>query len=93
MPRRNRLAVAVSAALGAGALVGLPSLANAQEQLELEEVVVTGSRIARTGTDTPTPMTAVDAEALKIQNNLNAGEMLLRLPQVLCRISVCTFCK
>ena len=78
---KNRLTLAVSAALGLGTAALLPAVANAQDEQLIEEVVITGSRIARTGTDTPTPMTAVDSEALKVQNNVNLGETLLRLPQ------------
>ena len=42
---KNRLTLAVSAALGLGTAALLPAVANAQDEQLIEEVVITGSRI------------------------------------------------
>lgn len=55
---RTRLRLAVAAALGVAPLAG-----HAQDST-VEEVVVTGTRIERTGMQTPTPVTVVDAAEL-----------------------------
>ena len=55
-------------------LVGTSALAFAftahaqTSALELEEVVVTGSRVITNGNDSPTPVTVVDAQALLATN-------------------------
>ena len=50
---------------------------------ELEEVVVTGSRIARDRFDAPTPTISIDAQAIETQGMTNAIELVNQLPQVL----------
>jgi iron complex outermembrane recepter protein len=49
--------------------------------LVLEEVVVTGSRLA-TGFDTPTPVTMIDSEVLNASAPNNMGEALSQLPSL-----------
>jgi outer membrane receptor protein involved in Fe transport len=49
---------------------------------ESEEVLVTGSRIARETLDAPSPVTAVDAEALEVANTVNTEDYLNDLPQL-----------
>ena len=39
--------------------------ASAQEQEAIEEILVTGSRLARSGYDTPTPVTVVGIEQIE----------------------------
>ena len=64
------------------ALVGLGITfgAFAQDSTELEEIVVTGSRIVRNTLVTPTPMTIIDAEAIEISGATNIGDLLNQLP-------------
>ena len=64
MLNRKPLSLAVSAALGASAYLGTAP-ASAQEQL-VEEVVVTGSRIQRANLTSPSPVTQLDAEQLRL---------------------------
>lgn len=47
---------------------------------EIEEVVITGSRIARSGTTTPTPTTTVGAEHIGLTGELSLGEILREVP-------------
>ena len=48
----------------------------------IEEVVVTGSRLSRTGFDSPTPMTALGAEDFEAQAPENVAELVNNLPSV-----------
>ena len=48
----------------------------------LDELVVTGSRIARTGYDQPTPVTVTTAQAIERSGFSNISDVLLRTPQV-----------
>lgn len=47
-----------------------------------EEIIVTGSRVARSGFDTPTPITLVGREDIENTGYTNIDDVLLRLPQV-----------
>ena len=51
------------------------------DELEFEEVMVTGSRIRRTGLDTPTPTTVFDVEAIVGTGALNLNQIIMELPQ------------
>jgi len=48
---------------------------------EVERIEVTGSRIARINTHTPSPVVSIDAAAIKNSGILNANELLAQLPQ------------
>ena len=50
------------------------------EEFEVEEVVVTGSRIKRTGFDTVNPATVVDSEFLELRAFNNVAQALNELP-------------
>jgi outer membrane receptor protein involved in Fe transport len=63
---------------------GLPGAASAQQQpgtAGVEEVIVTGSRIATSGVNTPTPVTAVTAEDLQSMAPGTIIDALKQLPQ------------
>ena len=47
----------------------------------VEEIVVTGSRVIRDGTQAPTPLTVVTAEALRATAPVSIGDALADLPQ------------
>lgn len=79
---KNRLTMAVSAALGMSAAAVLPSVANAQEELLVEEVVVTGSRIQKANLVSTSPVTQVDAEAFKFQGTTRVEDLIADLPAV-----------
>src|SRR6185503_14369864 len=68
------LAAAVAAAMGGS------QFATAQEQPS-EEIIVTGSRVARSGFDSPQPVTAIDAELIENLGLTNVGEVARTLPQ------------
>src|SRR5690554_6603918 len=85
--------------LGAGpyALAGLTALAaNAvyaqqpgpqTQQGEVEEVVVTGSRIARSTFTTPAPVTTIDRTQMEAVGATNVGEFLMRIPQTISEVN------
>ncbi|WP_232059321.1 TonB-dependent receptor domain-containing protein [Kineobactrum salinum] len=74
--------MAVSAALGLGAAAVMPSVANAQEELLVEEVIVTGSRIQRANLVSASPVTQVDAQEFKFQGTTRVEDLMKNLPQV-----------
>jgi len=45
-----------------------------------ETIIVTGSRVARSGFEAPTPVTVVGSEQLRMNSDTNVGEALNRLP-------------
>lgn len=49
---------------------------------EITEIVVTGSRIARTGYDTPNPITAYDEVAIELRGYQNSIELFQSLPAI-----------
>lgn len=65
----------------AATIAGITGTAQAQDTLE--EVVITGSRIRMTGMETPTPVTAVDAQELTNMAPGNMIDSLSQLPQFL----------
>ncbi len=55
---------------------------DAQPGYELEEVIVTGSRIARTELESSTPVQVITSEQLQLQGVENLADILARLPAV-----------
>jgi outer membrane receptor protein involved in Fe transport len=49
---------------------------------DLDKVTVTGSRIARTGFVTSSPVTAISAEEIRSSGALNIGELMNKMPQL-----------
>ncbi|CAK9039576.1 Vitamin B12 transporter BtuB (Cobalamin receptor) (Outer membrane cobalamin translocator) [Durusdinium trenchii] len=47
-----------------------------------DEIIVTGSRIARSGTTTPTPTIILDAEAISASGAVNVGDLLREIPAI-----------
>src|SRR5690606_10395183 len=74
MPRLGACALAVAAGLAAGSVF-------AQDAGPVEEVTVTGSRIATSGVNTPTPVTAVTADDLQAMAPGTVIDALKQLPQ------------
>lgn len=82
-PRRRPLVSSLSLALGT-AMLALPQLGSAQnddEINEIEEIVVTGSRIYRADLQANSPIAVFDAEELRITNTTNVEEFLRDMPQ------------
>src|SRR5580698_3712618 len=70
------------------AALTIPRLAAAQDASQppkdnttLEEVVVTGSRLARSTFTTPNPVTVIDAKDIQNLGLVNVGDVLAELPQ------------
>lgn len=79
--RLNTLTYLVMASL----LGPIPAVVMAQdgtENRELEEIVVTGSRIGRSGADMPVPITIIDAAYIEIQGTTQIADILRALPQL-----------
>src|SRR6185369_8518761 len=72
----RQLVYSAACALAAGAAVG----AEAAAEPEIEQVVVTGSRLATTGFTTPTPVTVLGAEAIQELGITNIGAGANQLP-------------
>ncbi len=75
--RKSRLAVAVVVALGASQT----TLYAQDEGADLEEIVITGSRLRTTGIDLPNPVMVVTREEMKVIAPTNLIEGLAELPQ------------
>ena len=69
------LAAAVASALA------FAGPASAQQQRAEEEVIVTGSRVSRSGFDTPQPVTAIGAEQIESLGLVNVGDIARTMPQ------------
>jgi outer membrane receptor protein involved in Fe transport len=79
-PRAARLLSASAIALAAGlGWAGAGALADDEESAE--RIIVTGSRVVRTGFDTPTPVTVMDSALTEDLGIVNVGDTLRRLPQ------------
>ncbi len=76
------LSASVSAALSAMVLSSIAPVAYAQDDAaELEEIVITGSRIVRRDYDSNSPIVTVDAADFEQQTGLNIESYLNQLPE------------
>lgn len=66
----------------ASMLAAVPAIAQAQEAV-LEQIVVTGSRIARPDLSATSPVTTVTAEEFKLSGTVNVEQLINSLPQVI----------
>ncbi len=76
--RPTLLSVSISTALSALTLGSFPALA--QDAAEIEEVVITGSRIQRRDYEANSPIVTVDAATFEQRNGLNVESYLNQLP-------------
>ena len=60
--------------------VNFDVLAQDQSADEVEEIIVTGSRIKTTATDSFSPVSIVDQEDILLSGKISIGEVLLELP-------------
>ena len=75
-----RCLLAFSVSTGA-IMAASPALAQDEEAVSEDTIVVTGSRIARSGFDAPQPLTVIDAEAIALSGTAtNIGNFLNELP-------------
>jgi len=77
---RGGLSAASGMVLAAGLGVGADAQEPAAAQGPVEEVTVTGSRIARTNATTPTPVTVLDAERFQLAGDNRLADTLNTLP-------------
>ncbi len=75
-----QMAQAATPAKPAAAAAAAP-VAKADPKGQLEEVVVTGSRIARTNLNQPTPILVLNSEAVKLTGLTSLGDLVNTLPQ------------
>ncbi|MEH6608180.1 MAG: TonB-dependent receptor [Halioglobus sp.] len=85
MIKKRKLAAAIrSSIMKAGLLAGATALAGTalaqEENLELEEVVITGSRITVPGVVSSSPIISVGAEEIKFQQQVSIEKVLRNLP-------------
>jgi outer membrane receptor protein involved in Fe transport len=78
------LAAALAALMPAAAMAQTAATAQADtaEEVETSVITVTGSRIARTGYDAPTPVSVVTEAELKAEPQANIGDYVSTLPSV-----------
>ena len=72
---------AVSAASALASVMAVPTVAHAEEADTLEEVVVTGSRIAKRDFVSNAPVATVSQEQFQLTNTINTESLLNTLPQ------------
>jgi len=80
MKKYKGIAGAVSVALVVGLAITPAKLTFAQDADELEEVIVTGSRIRRNPLDEPVAIMDISAEAIEKTGLINLGSALQQLP-------------
>src|SRR5688572_25567813 len=81
-PKLSLLSIAVSTALYTMTLGSIAPITYAQENVdaELEEVIITGSRIVRRDFESNSPIITVDAGDFETRNGLNIESYLNQLP-------------
>ena len=72
--------MAVATALGLGTTAVLPMAAHAQDQMQLEEVIVTGSAIKRIDLDNALPVQVLSADQMARVGITNAAELVEKVP-------------
>ncbi|WP_428149776.1 TonB-dependent receptor plug domain-containing protein [Brevundimonas sp.] len=87
MVRRDRFlctaalsALMCMAAGAANAQVASPSSSTDEAQDAVDDIVVTGSRVVRTGFDAPTPTTVLSSEEMEQRGSAQIGEFLTEAP-------------
>src|SRR5262245_53066327 len=82
MFRRSPLSVAVHAATGmAVSAAALPAWARSKDE-SVEEIVVTGTRLARSNAVSSSPIAQLDAEAIELTGVTRIEDALAQMPQV-----------
>jgi iron complex outermembrane recepter protein len=78
--RRRALALGFGVVF-AGSTLGVQALAQESASTEVEEILVTGSRIAREGIDTSTPVSVIGVEEIRLSGAANVEKILSDAPQ------------
>jgi iron complex outermembrane receptor protein len=77
----SMLSASVSAALGVMVMSSIAPVAYAADEAQLEEIVITGSRIVRRDYQSNSPIVTVDAGDFETQTGLNVESYLNQLPE------------
>lgn len=77
---KNALRLALLGSVAATSLT-VPSFASAQD-VSVDEIVVTGSRIRRDTFNSPVPVATIDAEQIVSSGHVSVADMLLDLPMI-----------
>ncbi|MCB1695100.1 MAG: TonB-dependent receptor [Halioglobus sp.] len=80
--KKSQLSLAVGAALGLTSMVFTPVYAQDLSANQLEEVIVTGSRITRANLVSASPVTQIDAEEFQFTGTTRVEDLVKNLPQV-----------
>lgn len=78
--KMSSIAVAMITAITASQASAADNIEESAEQ-SVERIQVTGSRIARINTDTPSPVVSISAAAIEATGILNANDLLSKMPQ------------
>ncbi len=80
--RKTAIAAAIATAI-AGPQAGAQIVDENEEVGEIEEIVVTGSRIKRTDLTAPSPVSVVTAENIAQTGTVNLEQLLNEMPQIM----------
>ncbi|NND81129.1 MAG: TonB-dependent receptor [Gammaproteobacteria bacterium] len=81
MLEKKKLSLAVASAIGVGAIGFTTPILAQDNSAEIEEVIITGSRIKRADLSAVSPVSVVSGEEFKISGNINVEQKLAELPQ------------
>lgn len=79
--RRHLLATTIMGGALAAAVPALAQPAQQQDATTVDEIVVTGSRIARPNQDSPVPVSVITAQHIEATGQMNTGDILRTLPE------------
>jgi outer membrane receptor protein involved in Fe transport len=82
MLKKTPLSLAIGAVVGLSSMTAVPAFAQELDANQLEEVIVTGSRIQRANLVSASPVTQVDAEEFLFTGNTRVEDLVKNLPQV-----------
>jgi iron complex outermembrane recepter protein len=77
--RASRLGSFSALAIAVGA--ALPAMAQEPQAGQAEEIIVTGSRVSRSGFDSSQPLTTIDQQQIENLGLVNVGDVVRTLPQ------------
>ena len=87
MMNKTRLAAGLLAGIASTATLWVASPAFAADPAPVEEIVVTGSRIARSTFDTAAPVTLLEGSQIEAVGATNLGEFLSKVPQAVSEVN------
>lgn len=79
---RSLLAAAISGAILGTMATGVQAQASSDDGAEIEQILITGSRIARDGYDMPNPVSVLNAEDIDAEAPGSVAEFAMTLPSI-----------